>query len=124
MVNTGEGADVDDIPCRWGAAVTVDIQGIRWERYYPVSREEFRENRIINYGTRRDDPRGRDRVETRMNLNIPQDGILREVTRHRNDGEFYRFFYTRLRKKTRCYLNHPQLRNLLWATSKNDVYYA
>ncbi|KAG9070996.1 hypothetical protein KI688_008539 [Linnemannia hyalina] len=38
------------------------------------------------------------------------------------DGnEFYRFRYTDT--NVHCSHHHPQLRNLVYATSKNDVYY-
>ncbi|KAI9343290.1 WD40-repeat-containing domain protein [Zopfochytrium polystomum] len=88
----------------------VDIQGIRWQHYFPVTREEFRESRIMNYGNFK-------------NLQIPHDPMMHDIIRPRTDAEFYKFLYTKERKKTRCWIYHPQLRNLVWATSKNDVYY-
>ncbi|KAJ3191037.1 hypothetical protein HK101_008158 [Irineochytrium annulatum] len=47
---------------------------------------------------------------------------MTELMRPRTDGNYYRFNYTSLRHK--CTLVHFQLRNLVWATSKNDVYYS
>lgn len=38
-----------------------------------------------------------------------------------DNREFFDFKYARLDQ--RCSIGHFQLRNLLWATSKNDVYY-
>jgi hypothetical protein len=45
----------------------------------------------------------------------------KEVKAVRPDGEFYEFRYTNLSEK--CSIVHFQLRNLLWAPSKNEIYY-
>ncbi|KAJ3091467.1 hypothetical protein HK102_000413 [Quaeritorhiza haematococci] len=85
----------------------VDVQGIEWSKLQ-VTREAFREARIKNY-------------RTYKNLPHSQEEVAKEVNPVRTGGRFYDFRYTKLRDK--CFIVHFQLRNLLWATSKNDVFY-
>ncbi|TPX69641.1 hypothetical protein SpCBS45565_g02287 [Spizellomyces sp. 'palustris'] len=85
----------------------VDIQGIDWSQL-PIPRDKFRESRVRNYGNYK-------------NMSIAQDAILDEMLTVRRDGSYYGFRHAQLHSK--CHIVHFQLRNLLWATSKNDVFY-
>ncbi|GKC38278.1 uncharacterized WD repeat-containing protein-like protein isoform X1 [Tanacetum coccineum] len=83
-----------------------DIQGIAWERLY-VTRESYRRRRLEQF---------------RNYENIPSSGdtVDQEYKQKSKDGNYYEFFHnTRLVKPT---IHHFQLRNLVWATSKHDVY--
>ncbi|XP_074344180.1 putative WD repeat-containing protein C2A9.03 isoform X1 [Apium graveolens] len=83
-----------------------DIQGIPWERLN-ITRESYRSTRLEQY---------------RNYENIPLSGeaVDKECKRMQKGGSYYEFFYnTRLVKPT---ILHFQLRNLVWATSKHDVY--
>lgn len=83
-----------------------DIQGIPWERLH-FTRESYRETRLQQY-------------KNYENLNRPHDELDKECQEFRKDGKFYDFHYnTRSVKST---FVHFQLRNLVWATSKHDVY--
>ncbi|MCL7047780.1 hypothetical protein MKW94_008482 [Papaver nudicaule] len=83
-----------------------DIQGISWERLNLV-REEYRKTRMQRY---------------KNYENIPSSGeVSTQMCKEAEKGaNYYKFQYnTRLVKPT---IQHFQLRNLVWATSKNDVY--
>ncbi|KAG6598673.1 hypothetical protein SDJN03_08451, partial [Cucurbita argyrosperma subsp. sororia] len=83
-----------------------DIQGIPWERF-TFTRENYRENRLSQY-------------KNFESLPISRDELEKECLRVEKGNKFYDFqFNTRLVKST---IVHFQLRNLLWATSKHDVY--
>uniref|UniRef100_A0A0D6R215 Uncharacterized protein n=1 Tax=Araucaria cunninghamii TaxID=56994 RepID=A0A0D6R215_ARACU len=83
-----------------------DIQGIPWERLN-FTRQKYRETRLEQYKNYENIPQSRDELE--------------KVCKHpEKGGKFYDFFYnTRSVKST---IVHFQLRNLVWATSKHDVY--
>ncbi|RKO91846.1 WD40-repeat-containing domain protein [Blyttiomyces helicus] len=83
------------------------MQGIEWANL-PDSRAGFRKTRIKEYATYR-------------NETEPLDSIKKDIEPVRADGRFYDFRYTRLKEK--CSIVHFQLRNLLWATSKHDIFY-
>lgn len=83
-----------------------DIQGIPWDRLN-ITRESYRLTRLEQY---------------RNYENIPLSGevVDKECKQMEKGGNYYEFFYnTRLVKPT---ILHFQLRNLVWATSKHDVY--
>ncbi|CAL0320694.1 unnamed protein product [Lupinus luteus] len=83
-----------------------DIQGIQWDRLN-VTRQNYRLTRLQQY---------------RNYENIPQSGdaVDKECKQMDKGGKYYEFFHnTRLVKPT---ILHFQLRNLVWATSKHDVY--
>lgn len=83
-----------------------DIQGIPWDRLN-FTREKYRETRLEQY---------------KNYENLPQihDELNKVCKRTRKGGNFYEFYYnTRAVKPT---IVHFQLRNLVWATSKHDVY--
>ncbi|XP_071723162.1 uncharacterized WD repeat-containing protein C2A9.03-like [Rutidosis leptorrhynchoides] len=83
-----------------------DIQGIPWERLH-ITRENYRLIRLEQY---------------KNYENIPASGevIDKECKQVEKGGRYFDFFHnTRLVKPT---ILHFQLRNLIWATSKHDVY--
>ncbi|MBA0798267.1 hypothetical protein Gohar_008874, partial [Gossypium harknessii] len=83
-----------------------DIQGIPWERLN-ITREKYRLTRLEQY---------------KNYENMPSSGeaVGKEFKHIEKGGNYYEFFYnTRLVKPT---ILHFQLRNLVWATSKHDVY--
>ncbi|KAK3002477.1 hypothetical protein RJ639_022121 [Escallonia herrerae] len=83
-----------------------DIQGIPWERLN-FTRDRYRETRLNQY-------------RNYENLYRPRKEIEKECKQVEKGHNFYDFqFNTRLVKST---VVHFQLRNLLWATSKHDVY--
>ncbi|XP_075518796.1 putative WD repeat-containing protein C2A9.03 isoform X2 [Primulina tabacum] len=101
-----------------------DIQGIPWERLN-FTREKYRESRLKQY-------------KNYENLSLPHEDLEKECKEVEKDHNFYKFqFNTRLVKSTIVHFQiavlseHQQdmdsfsygmLRNLLWATSKHDVY--
>ncbi|KAF9602905.1 hypothetical protein IFM89_032645 [Coptis chinensis] len=83
-----------------------DIQGIPWERLN-ITREKYRQTRIEQYKNYEDGPSSGEVVD-------------KECTQMEKGGNVYEFWHnTRLVKPT---ILHFQLRNLVWATSKHDVY--
>ncbi|CAL0319356.1 unnamed protein product [Lupinus luteus] len=83
-----------------------DIQGIPWERL-DYSRDEYRESRLKQY-------------KNFENLSRPRENLNKECLEVQKGNTFYDFqFNTRLVKST---IAHFQLRNLVCATSKHDVY--
>ncbi|KAL6897996.1 hypothetical protein ACP4OV_006592 [Aristida adscensionis] len=85
----------------------MDIQGIPWERLN-VARQDYRKSRVEQY---------------KNYENFPQSGELMDklCKQVENSSKYYEFHHnTRLVKPS---ILHFQLRNLLWATSKHDVYY-
>ncbi|CAJ1974129.1 unnamed protein product [Sphenostylis stenocarpa] len=83
-----------------------DIQGIPWERLN-YSRDKYRETRLKQY-------------KNYENLSRSRLHLHKECLNVQKGKTFFDFFFnTRLVKST---IVHFQLRNLLWATSKHDVY--
>ncbi|RDX65925.1 hypothetical protein CR513_55368 [Mucuna pruriens] len=83
-----------------------DIQGIPWERLN-ISRERYRLTRLEQY-------------RNFENILTSGDAVDKEWKQMEKGGNYYEFFYnTRMVKPT---ILHFQLRNLVWATSKHDVY--
>ncbi|XP_047174492.1 uncharacterized WD repeat-containing protein C2A9.03-like isoform X1 [Vigna umbellata] len=83
-----------------------DIQGIPWERLN-YSRDKYRETRLKQY-------------KNYESLSRSRHHLHKECLNVQKGKTFYNFFFnTRLVKST---IVHFQLRNLLWATSKHDVY--
>ncbi|CAJ0639882.1 12247_t:CDS:10 [Entrophospora sp. SA101] len=54
-------------------------------------------------------------------FNVTRQRYREEIKPVRNDGEFFKFKYTTLSHK--CSIVHFQLRNLLWSTGRNDIFY-
>ncbi|KAF5796325.1 putative transcription factor WD40-like family [Helianthus annuus] len=84
-----------------------DIQGIPWERL-SITREKYRQTRLEQY---------------KNYENIPQSGETSEKACKATNktGMFYDF--RRSSRSVRSKILHFQLRNLVWATSKHDVYF-
>ncbi|AEE36064.1 unnamed protein product [Arabidopsis thaliana] len=84
-----------------------DIQGIPWESLN-YTRDRYRENRLLHYKNFESLFRSREELD-------------KECLQVEKGKNFYDFqFNTRLVKST---IAHFQLRNLVWATSKHDVYF-
>ncbi|XP_020584432.1 uncharacterized WD repeat-containing protein C2A9.03-like isoform X2 [Phalaenopsis equestris] len=80
-----------------------DIQGIPWDKLH-ISRQAYRWTRIEQY---------------KNYENVPSSGI--DMDKAEKGSNYYEFrFNTRVVKPT---IHHFQLRNLVWATSKHDVYF-
>ncbi|KAI4993847.1 hypothetical protein ZWY2020_008160 [Hordeum vulgare] len=83
-----------------------DMQGIPWERLN-YSRDQYRQTRLKQY-------------KNYQSLARPRDAQGKELQRSERRDAFYDFHLnTRHVKPT---IVHFQLRNLVWATSKHDVY--
>ncbi|KAL5210706.1 hypothetical protein ABZP36_006329 [Zizania latifolia] len=83
-----------------------DMQGIPWERLN-YSRDEYREMRLKQY-------------KNYQSLTMSRDGLEKECKQVERKETFYDFHLNiRLARST---IVHFQLRNLVWATSKHDVY--
>eukprot|EP00741_Cyanophora_paradoxa_P003466 tig00000711_g3366.t2 len=101
--------DEDEFPddtTKAQAAAGKDIQGIPWEGLL-FSRVRYRETRLRQY-------------KNYENLQANHDLYRNDVTRTRPDGSFYEFRHNT--RQVRSHIVHFQLRNLVWATSKHDVY--
>ncbi|CAK7323392.1 unnamed protein product [Dovyalis caffra] len=83
-----------------------DIQGIPWERL-SISREKYRQTRLEQY---------------KNYENVPQSGESseKECTPTKKGGMYYEFW--RNTRSVKSTILHFQLRNLVWSTSKHDVY--
>ncbi|KAL5583314.1 hypothetical protein UlMin_015756 [Ulmus minor] len=83
-----------------------DIQGIPWERL-SISREKYRQTRVEQY---------------KNYENVPQSGESseKECTPTKKGGLYYEFW--RNTRSVKSTILHFQLRNLVWSTSKHDVY--
>ncbi|GFZ12857.1 transducin/WD40 repeat-like superfamily protein [Actinidia rufa] len=83
-----------------------DIQGIPWERL-SITREKYRQTRLEQY---------------KNYENIPQsgEGSEKECKITKKGGMYYEF--RRNSRSVKSTILHFQLRNLVWATSKHDVY--
>ncbi|GKB26987.1 uncharacterized WD repeat-containing protein-like protein isoform X1 [Tanacetum coccineum] len=83
-----------------------DIQGIPWDRLN-ITRESYRRTRLEQY-------------RNYENIPLSGDAVDKNCKQKQKGGNYYEFFHnTRLVKPT---ILHFQLRNLVWATSKHDVY--
>ncbi|XP_020890677.1 uncharacterized WD repeat-containing protein C2A9.03 isoform X2 [Arabidopsis lyrata subsp. lyrata] len=84
-----------------------DIQGIPWESMN-YTRGRYRENRLLHY-------------KNFESLFRSREELYKDCLQVEKGKNFYDFqFNTRLVKST---IAHFQLRNLVWATSKHDVYF-
>lgn len=83
-----------------------DIQGIPWERL-SITREKYRQTRLEQY---------------KNYENVPQSGEKsgKDCTVTEKGNSFYEF--RRNSRSVKSTILHFQLRNLVWATSKHDVY--
>ncbi|KAH7572755.1 hypothetical protein JRO89_XS03G0007800 [Xanthoceras sorbifolium] len=84
-----------------------DIQGIPWESLN-IPREKYRLTRLQQY-------------KNYENIPLSGEAVDKECKQMQKGGNYYQFFHnTRLVKPT---ILHFQLRNLVWSTSKHDVYF-
>ncbi|XP_076886991.1 putative WD repeat-containing protein C2A9.03 isoform X2 [Bidens hawaiensis] len=83
-----------------------DIQGIPWKRLN-ITRDEYRRTRLEQYRNYENVPLSGDEV----------DKICKQKPK---GGSYYEFFHNT--RAVRPTILHFQLRNLVWATSKHDVY--
>uniref|UniRef100_A0A7S0RS80 DUF2415 domain-containing protein n=1 Tax=Pyramimonas obovata TaxID=1411642 RepID=A0A7S0RS80_9CHLO len=85
-----------------------DIQGIPWHEVR-FTRERYRETRLLNYHNyvNREDE-------------VDRNVLAKQSKRFKKGGQYYAFQLNT--RKVRCTIVHFQLRNLVWATSKHDVY--
>eukprot|EP00271_Cylindrocystis_brebissonii_P011885 TRINITY_DN2988_c0_g2_i1.p1 TRINITY_DN2988_c0_g2~~TRINITY_DN2988_c0_g2_i1.p1 ORF type:complete len:451 (+),score=77.45 TRINITY_DN2988_c0_g2_i1:178-1530(+) len=83
-----------------------DVQGIPWETLR-FTREKYRQTRMAQY-------------KNHENQNVEHDLMQRECQGSENCETFYEFQYNA--RAVKSTIVHFQLRNLVWATSKNDVY--
>ncbi|XP_035550179.1 uncharacterized WD repeat-containing protein C2A9.03-like isoform X1 [Juglans regia] len=83
-----------------------DIQGIPWDRL-SITREKYRQTRLEQY---------------KNYENIPHsgEGSAKDCKVTKKGGSFYEF--RRNSRSVKSTILHFQLRNLVWATSKHDVY--
>ncbi|XP_060209026.1 uncharacterized WD repeat-containing protein C2A9.03-like isoform X2 [Lycium barbarum] len=83
-----------------------DIQGIPWERL-SITREKYRKTRLEQY---------------KNYENIPQSGEASEKECKATTKECSFYEFRRNSRSVKSTILHFQLRNLVWATSKHDVY--
>ncbi|XP_034678949.1 uncharacterized WD repeat-containing protein C2A9.03-like isoform X8 [Vitis riparia] len=83
-----------------------DIQGIPWDRL-TITREKYRQTRVEQYKNYENIPRS-------------GDGSAKECKVTKKGGLFYEFKHNA--RSVKSTILHFQLRNLVWATSKHDVY--
>ncbi|OWM85681.1 hypothetical protein CDL15_Pgr029104 [Punica granatum] len=83
-----------------------DIQGIPWETLR-ITREQYRKTRLEQY---------------KNYENVPQSGECSQkgCKRTKRDGNYYKFW--RNTRSVKSTILHFQLRNLVWSTTKHDVY--
>uniref|UniRef100_A0A804UIS1 Transducin/WD40 repeat-like superfamily protein n=1 Tax=Zea mays TaxID=4577 RepID=A0A804UIS1_MAIZE len=84
-----------------------DIQGIPWERIH-IARQDYRKARLEQY---------------KNYENFPQSGELMDklCKQVEKSSKYYEFQHNT--RSVKPSILHFQLRNLLWATSKHDVYF-
>ncbi|XP_031478487.1 uncharacterized WD repeat-containing protein C2A9.03-like [Nymphaea colorata] len=83
-----------------------DIQGIPWERLN-ITREKYRQTRLEQY-------------KNYENILQSGEGSEKESKQTEKNGKYYEFWHNA--RSVRSTILHFQLRNLVWATSKHDVY--
>ncbi|MCD7459106.1 hypothetical protein HAX54_040106 [Datura stramonium] len=83
-----------------------DIQGIPWERL-SITREKYRQTRLEQY---------------KNYENIPQSGEASEKDCKATKKDVSYYDFRRNSRSVKSTILHFQLRNLVWATSKHDVY--
>uniref|UniRef100_M1C0R8 WD-repeat protein n=2 Tax=Solanum tuberosum TaxID=4113 RepID=M1C0R8_SOLTU len=86
-----------------------DIQGIQWYRRTNITREEVRQRKLRN------NLRNRGR-------NIPQSGETPDKEHKTIKKDCLYDFRMYARSSVRPSFSNPRLRNMVWATSKHDVY--
>jgi len=94
-----------------------DFEGIDWKNVLLTF-----ENHLICRLSKTDCRRRRyDNFSNYQDLHWDSKKLQKDITPVRNDGNFYKFRYSKL--DTDSAINHFQLRNLLAVPTKNDIYY-
>ncbi|XP_076917937.1 uncharacterized protein LOC143578154 [Bidens hawaiensis] len=83
-----------------------DIQGVPWKRFQTI-REMYRQSRLIHY-------------RNFENILFSGDAVDLRYKMKPEGGNYYEFFHNSTTVRPTIF--HFQLRNLVWATSKHDVY--
>ncbi|KAD3337092.1 hypothetical protein E3N88_32612 [Mikania micrantha] len=83
-----------------------DIQGIPWDRLN-ITRESYRRTRLQQY-------------RNYENIPLSGDAVDKKCKQKPKGGNYYEFFHNS--RAVKPMVLHFQLRNLVWATSKHDVY--
>lgn len=83
-----------------------DVQGIPWEKML-FPRDQYREMKMKGY-------------KNYQNLSYAREDALQDCKQVERDGPYYDFQYNT--RRARPSIVHFQLRNLVWATTKHDVY--
>ncbi|KAM3190451.1 hypothetical protein ACQJBY_068518 [Aegilops geniculata] len=83
-----------------------DVQGIPWEKML-FPRDQYREMKMKGY-------------KNYQNLSYAREDALQDCKQVERDGPYYDFQYNA--RRARPSIVHFQLRNLVWATTKHDVY--
>ncbi|EAZ42694.1 hypothetical protein OsJ_27262 [Oryza sativa Japonica Group] len=83
-----------------------DMQGIPWEKIV-FRRDQYREMKMKNY-------------RNYQNLSYAREEALKDCKKVEKDSPYYDFQYNT--RRARPSIVHFQLRNLVWATTKHDVY--
>uniref|UniRef100_A0A453RVX6 Uncharacterized protein n=5 Tax=Triticinae TaxID=1648030 RepID=A0A453RVX6_AEGTS len=83
-----------------------DVQGIPWEKML-FPRDQYREMKMKGY-------------KNYQNLSYAREDALQDCKQVERDGPYYDFQYNT--RRARLSIVHFQLRNLVWATTKHDVY--
>ncbi|KAI8089835.1 WD40-repeat-containing domain protein [Halteromyces radiatus] len=92
----------------------VDMQGIIWSQQR-ISRETYRNQRLKDYDSYLS------LKKDKGDLTVEDSIKNQKVKTVSHNQQYYEFKFAKL--KEACRIGHFQLRNLLWATSKNTVYY-
>ncbi|KAJ0876472.1 putative transcription factor WD40-like family [Helianthus annuus] len=98
----GDGSDTSAAQARTGK----DIQGIPW-RGMRLTREQYRHGRLAQYENYEDVPLSGETADKKYKQTSKGDN-------------YYEFFYNS--RSVKPTFDHFQLRNMVWATSKHDVY--
>ncbi|DBB18543.1 hypothetical protein WJX82_001381 [Trebouxia sp. C0006] len=88
-----------------------DMQGIPWDRMQ-FSREHYRDTRLEDY---------RNYLNLKDEVDAHQEELVQECLSVQKGGKFFDFY--RNSRSVKSTIVHFQLRNLLWATSKHDLYF-
>ncbi|VAI87360.1 uncharacterized WD repeat-containing protein C2A9.03-like isoform X1 [Triticum dicoccoides] len=85
-----------------------DVQGIPWEKML-FPRDQYREMKMKGY-------------KNYQNLSYAREDALQDCKQVERDGPYYDFQYNTRRARPSIVHFQLQLRNLVWATTKHDVY--
>ncbi|KAJ8324833.1 hypothetical protein O5D80_007056 [Batrachochytrium dendrobatidis] len=107
MRDQADALTVIDVTPEMIASGTMDLQGISWNLTFHT-RAEARQERLLQY-------------VSYANLGVDRSQIMNEIHSTKKENNMFRFRYTK--RDCHCSIVHFQLRHLLAATSKNDIYF-